>query len=159
MNDLNFKLQSMDERVLKSIKKRILPSAGAVLLKIFLIHISVALFTLSICPQLGVSTFHTGINLSHTFMHLGKVWCDFICGFFFTSTSITAALIILTRDEFRFIRFKKLSMAFIFILCSIGFLLMFNSKLFLELSLLWLIGTTFGVVSTIELGAYFFKRI
>ena len=56
-------------------------------------------------------------------------------------------------------KYKKGYLASVFVLVSIGLLLMFNSKLFVELSILWLIGTLFGVISTIEIGAYILKRI
>lgn len=149
----------MNEKIIEDIKSRIMPDIKRIFLKIFLVHLATALVTLSICPQLGVTSFNTGINISHLFMTFGKIGCDLFCGFFFTSASISISLFFLSRDEIRFIKHRKSYLASVFVLFSIGLLLMFNSKLFVELSIIWLIGTLFGVVSTIEIGAYLVRKV
>lgn len=159
MNDKKLVSPQMEERIIDAVRSKIIPDIKNIFLKIFLVHISVAFVTLSVCPQLGVSSFKTGIDISHFFASFGEMGCDLFCGFFFTSASIAVSLFFLSRDEIRFIKYKKGYLASVFVLVSIGLLLMFNSKLFVELSILWLVGTLFGVISTIEIGAYILKRI
>lgn len=151
--------EEISVKILNQIKGKIIPDVKKIFLKLFIVHCLVALVTLSVCPQLGVSTFKTGLNIIHTMSFLGQYTCELVCGFFFTSTSILVSLIFLSRDEVRYLSYKKFYLASIFVLISIGGLLMFNSALFVELSLLWLIGTMAGVLFTIELGSFIFRHL
>lgn len=146
-------------KIIESVKNKIKPDIKSIFLKLFVVHLAVALVTLSVCPQLGVSSFKTNIDFSHMFLMFGDKGCELICGFFFTSASIAVSFLFLTRDEVRFLSFNKTYLASVFILISIGLLLMFNSQLFVELSILWLIGTFIGVVGTLELGAFILRYV
>ena len=159
MNNQNKISQAVNERIKETIKNKIKPDIKIIFLKLFVVHLSVAIFTLSFCPQLGVSTFNTGFDIAHKLLALSKETCELFCGFFFTSSSIAVSLFFLTRDEIRFLRFNKTFLASTFVLVSIGMLLMFNSQLFVELSILWLVGTLVGVVGTLELGTIFIKKL
>ncbi len=149
---------SLSDKIKQEISGKIRPDIKTIFLKLFIVHLGVAIVTLSFCPQLGVSTFNTGLDLAHKFMALGKYSCELFCGFLFTSSSVAVSFLFLSRDEIRFLRFNKTFLASLLVLVSIGGLLMFNQKLFVELSLLWLIGTMFGVVGTLEIGAFVLKR-
>jgi hypothetical protein len=151
--------EQLSYKIIQKIKSKIKPDIKNIFLKLFLVHLSVALFTLSVCPQLGVSSFKTNLNFSHAFLAFGDKGCELFCGFFFTSASIAVSFLFLTRDEVRFLRFNKTYLASVFILCSIGFLLMFNSQLFVELSILWLLGTFIGVIGTLEIGAFILRYV
>ncbi len=141
------------EKILSDIKSRLNPDLKTLLLKLFAIHLGTAVVTLSICPQFGFSIFKSGFNLMDLFMKIGPHFCDFACGIFFTSTSIFSALLILSRDEVRVLRSKKLLASATIVLTSLGFLLMLNPELFVQFSLLWLIGSIGGVVISLEAGS------
>jgi hypothetical protein len=149
----------LSSKILSTIKDKIRPDVKLVFLKLFLVHLVVALMTLSVCPQFGISLLKTNIDFSHYFLLFGERGCELICGFIFTSTSIAVSFLFLTRDEVRFLKFNKIYLASIFILVSIGLLLMFNSQLFVELSILWLFGTFAGVVGTLEIGAFILRYV
>lgn len=159
MNDKKLVSTEVNERIISLVTNKIKPDIKSIFLKLFIVHLGVALVTLSICPQLGVSSFKTGLNLSHSFLMFGEKGCELVCGFFFTSSSIAVSLFFLSRDEIRFLRFNKIYLSSLFVLISIGLLLMFNSQLFVELSVLWLVGTLAGVVGALEVGALILKRI
>jgi len=149
----------INQKITEQIHSKIKPEMKDIALKLFSIHLAVAIVTLSFCPQLGVSTFNTGLDLAHKFMSLGKYSCELFCGFLFTSSSIAVSFLFLSRDEIRLLRYNKTFLAALFVLVSIGGLLMFNTKLFVELSILWLVGTLFGVVGTLELGSFLLRKI
>lgn len=142
----------LNEKILTEVKIRLNPDIKILLLKLFSIHVVTALVTLSICPQFGFAVFKSSFNLMDTFMKLGPHFCDFLCGAFFTTTSMISALIVLSRDELRVLRHKKLLANLTLILSSIGFLIMFNPELFVEFSFLWLLGSVGGIVLSLEFG-------
>ncbi|MBC7538580.1 MAG: hypothetical protein H7281_07155 [Bacteriovorax sp.] len=147
----------LNNKILTEIKLRLNPDLKFLLLKLFSIHLITALVTLSICPQFGLSVFKSNFNLMDTFMKIGPHFCDFACGAFFTTTSMISALIVLSRDEARVLRHKKFLASFTVILASLGFLLMLNPQLFVEFSILWLLGSIGGVVLSLELGTRVLK--
>lgn len=144
--------ENIDYNILSAIKAKINPPYHTILLKLFSIHLAVAAITLGLCPQLGISTFKSNINLMHYFMYWGKTSCDIFCGLFFTSTSMLVAYLILSYDEKKVIRSKKILSSLALILFSIGFLVIFNPGLFVELSVLWIGGAFLGSFLSIELG-------
>lgn len=143
----------INEKILNDIKSRLNPDLKTLLLKVFTIHLATAILTLSICPQFGFSIFKSGFNLMDLFMKIGPHFCDFACGVFFTSTSILSAIVILSRDELRVLRSRKLLVSSTIVLSSLGFLLMLNPELFVQFSILWLIGSIGGVIISLEAGS------
>lgn len=144
--------EKINNDILSAIKARINPPYHNILWKLFSIHLAVGAITMGLCPQLGISTFKSNINLMHYFMYWGKTSCDIFCGLFFTSTSMLVAYLILSYDEKRVIRAKKILSSLALILFSIGFLIMFNPSLFVELSVLWIVGAFLGAFLSIEVG-------
>jgi hypothetical protein len=142
----------LNQKILSEIKSRLHPDLKRLLLKLFIIHLTTAVVTLSICPQLGFSLFKTGINLMDVFMKISPYFCDLACGAFFTSTSIMSALFILRRDELRLLRHKKFLTTSVMTLSSIGFLIMLGPQFFIQFSLLWLIGSFGGAMLSLDLG-------
>lgn len=139
-------------KVLAEIRHRLMPDLKRVLLKVFAIHIVSALLTLTVCPQLGYSLIESKINLMDIFMRIGPHFCDFACGTFFTSISVGFIYTFLSKDEFRFLRFHPLLMVSTMLLTSLGFLIMLNPNMFVQLSLLWLFGAVVGILGTMEIG-------
>ncbi|MGZ3788919.1 MAG: hypothetical protein ACXVLQ_10365 [Bacteriovorax sp.] len=148
----------LSDKILGEIKARILPDIKIILVKVLAIHVLTAVLTLSICPQFGFSLFKTGINLMDVFMKIGPHFCDFACGIFFTSASVTTILLALSRDEIRVLRFRPFLMASTMVLTSLGFFLMLNPGLFVQVTLLWFVGAVLGTAASLEMGFQILKR-
>ena len=145
-NTVNQKIKSM-------IHARLHPNKTQLIMKVFIIHLITALITLSLCPQFGFKLFKLPINLMYSFMVFGMPVCNFLCGLFFTATSMIVAAVALKRDEIRVLRYQKTLTTSILILSSIGFFSIMNPNLFLEFSLLWLVGAIVGIVLTLEVSS------
>jgi len=155
MNELPSKIS---ERILSQVKAEVIPDRRQLLLKVFVIHLLTAVFTLSICPQFGISTFKVNFNLMHTFMVFGLSACYLLCGAFFTMSSVIIASLILKRDEIRALRYQKALLTSMLLLTSVGFFLVMKPELFLEFSLVWLVGAILGTVATVEISGRVLQR-
>jgi len=139
-------------KILSTVKAQLMPDIKKIVAKVFAIHIFSALLTLTVCPQMGFSLIKSKINLMDVFMKLGPHFCDFACGTFFTSVSVGFIYLVLSSDEFRFLRFHPVLMSSTMILTSLGFLLMLSPDIFIQFTFLWLIGAIAGVLGTMEIG-------
>lgn len=144
---------ALNEKILSEVHQRLHPSMIHVIGKVFLVHIITAVVTLSVCPQFGFKLFKLPINLMHSFMIFGLPICNFLCGLFFTATSVIVAMFVLKRDEVRALKYQKTMATAALILSSIGFFSIMNPNLFLEFSVLWLIGAITGVFLILELSS------
>jgi hypothetical protein len=141
-----------NKKIFTEIKNRLMPDLKKVIAKVLGIHILSALLTLTVCPQMGFSLIENKINLMDFFMKLGPHFCDFACGTFFTSVSVGFIYLVLSKDEFRFLRYHPWLMVSTMILTSMGFLLMLNPHLFVQFTFLWLTGAIIGVLGSMEIG-------
>lgn len=151
-------MNTVDEKILKTVHDRLHPKTGLLIGKVFLTHMITAVLTLSVCPQFGFKMFKLPINLMHTFMVFGLPICNFLCGLFFTATSMAVASLVLNRDEVRALRYRKALAASVLLLGSIGFFGIMNPNLFIEFSLLWLLGAVMGIVGTLEISSRVLSR-
>lgn len=147
MNKIPDKISS---QILESVHKKLHPNLAHLITKLFLVHLLTAVITLSICPQFGFKIFRLPVNLMNHFMVYGMPFCNFLCGLFFTATSMIVACIVLKRDELRALRYQRLLVNLALLLSSIGFFGIMNPNLFLEFSLLWLLGAIMGITLTLE---------
>lgn len=147
----------LNQKILNEIKSRLNPDLKVLLLKLFVIHLTTAVLTLSICPQFGFAIFRTGINLMDVFMKISPQFCDFACGAFFTTASILSALLILSRDELRLLRSKQIYSTSMLVLSSVGFLIMLNPELFVQFTFLWLLGCIGGSWLSLDVGTRVLK--
>ncbi len=150
--------KSITEKIHADIHERLKPNLGLLITKLFATHAVTAVITLAVCPQFGFKIFKLPVNLMNSFMFMGMPACYFLCGLFFTATSVTVASFILGRDEIRALKFHKALSAAALILGSIGFFSIMNPNLFLEFSLLWLLGAVIGVVGTLEVSSRVLAR-
>jgi len=148
----------LSEKILNNIHERLHPNKGQLIAKLFFVHLLTAVITLSVCPQFGIKLFKLPINLMHSFMVFGMPLCNFLCGLFFTATSMMVAALVLKRDEIRFLKHQKIMTSLCLILSSIGFFGIMNPNLFLELSLLWLLGALTGIILTLEVSSRILSR-
>lgn len=149
---------TLSEKIKATIHEEIHPKMSYLIAKLFAIHIATAVITLSVCPQFGIRAFKFSFNLMHSFMIFGLPVCNFLCGLFFTATSMAIASVMLKRDEVRALKYKKSLTSASLILSSVGFFSIMNPTLFLEFSLMWLLGAIFGVVVTLETTNRFLLR-
>lgn len=150
--------KNLTEKIHNDINGRLHPKLSHLIAKLFTTHALTAVITLSVCPQFGFKIFKLPVNLMNSFMFLGMPFCFFLCGLFFTATSIVVASVVLKRDEMRALKFHKTLSAAAIILGSIGFFGIMTPNLFLEFSLLWLLGAIIGVVGTLEVSSKVLAR-
>lgn len=148
---------SLDEKITSAIESRINPALLPLFLKLFVIHITTAIVTLSICPQFGFAIVRSNLDLMDLFMKISPQFCDFACGAFFTMCSMISALVILSRDELRVLRHKQILVTSMITLSSIGFLIMLNPQLFVQFTILWLIGCVLGASLSLGFGTRVLK--
>ncbi len=149
---------ALNDQILGKIKNELQPNMLHLLLKVFLIHAVTAVFTLAVCPQFGFKTFNFDINLMHSFMFFGMPFCYLLCGVFFTASSILSAGLILKRDEFRALRYQKIASSLLLILSSVSFFIIMKPELFVEFSIMWLIGAAIGTATTLEISGRVLAR-
>jgi hypothetical protein len=142
--------EHVSSKILATVHERLHPNLINLTGKLFLVHLLTAVITLSVCPQFGFKIFKLPINLMNHFMVYGMPVCNFLCGLFFTTTSMIVASFVLRRDEVRALRYKRLLVNLALLLSSIGFFGIMNPNLFLEFSLLWLLGAVMGITLTLE---------
>lgn len=143
----------LSDKIKKNIEEKLLPKKSYLLGKILLLHLITTLVTLSICPQFGFQVFKSDYNLMNLFMVWGKPFCDFACGVFFTATSMTSAHFLMSRDEIRALRFQKTLLVAFLLLISLGFFFIMSPDLFLQFTLLWLVGAILGIVFSLEISS------
>lgn len=148
----------LNDKILGKVKAELQPNMLQLLLKVFIIHLTTAVFTLSVCPQFGFKTFNLDVNLMHSFMFFGVPFCYLLCGAFFTTSSILTASLILKRDEVRALRYQKTYSTLLLILSSVSFFLIMQPDLFLEFSLMWLIGAVAGAATSLEISGRILAR-
>lgn len=149
---------SLNEKILSDVHKKLHPKLSHLMGKVFLVHVLTAVVTLAVCPQFGFKAFKLPINLMHSFMVFGLPICNFLCGLFFTATSMLVASIVLERDEMRALKHQKILAMATLLLSSIGFFSIMNPNLFIEFSLMWLLGAVIGIVFTLELSTRLLSR-
>jgi hypothetical protein len=146
---------NLDQKILETVKGKIIPSTPSLILKIFILHLTAAIISLSLCPQFGIKLFNFDINLMSSFMIFGMTLCHFFCGAFFSTLSTIIIWLGLSQDERHFIKFHKSWILALILLSSIGFFAIMRIDLFLEFSLIWILGAS--LFSYLTLNTLFFK--
>ena len=149
---------SLNEKIKSHVHNELHPKLSYLIAKVFAIHVGTAVLTLSLCPQFGFKFFNLPFNLMNSFMIFGMPFCNFLCGLFFTSTSMMMVSFLLKRDELRALKFQKSLTTGFLILSSLGFFSIMNPTLFLEFSFLWLFGAILGVIITLETSSRLLAR-
>ena len=150
----------LDVKIKNDIKRRLNPKPLDIILKVSIIHLLSAVFTLAICPQFGKKLFAFDINLMDYFMMItGPRYCVALCGTFFIGTSFFINSLFLNYDEFRVIRTHRHLTVFMIVLISFGSFIMFDPVLFLESTVLWFIGAVAGGYITLEVSEILKRKI
>lgn len=136
--------EEISKKILTKINSDLNPSATTVFAKLFITHAITGTLSLTICEQFGVAPFRTGFSLSHYFMKFGHNVCLFLCGFLFVSLSVVMARFILRNEDFRVLGKNAKFQIPILSMVSLSIFWMIGAEIFLELSLLWLLGAMLG---------------
>ncbi len=152
-------IENLDFKIKEKIKSELFPNVKTFLLRALVVHLMSTIIILVFCPQLGIQLFKTSINLSHLLMMYGKEVCDLFCGILFISFSLGINFFLMTRDEFRYLRYNKLPFIGVLLLSSFGILFTLNPNLFYELTLFWMIGFIGGILGTYFSGLFILRRV
>jgi len=144
--------EGLDQKILKFVKRDLVPNHKVIFGKLFLIQAFVGSLVLLFCPQFNFSL--TGnYELFHFFhRHLGIYGCTAICGGIFLGSGLFFANFILGRGELAVIRKSKilypmaLSGLFILIFLFLG------ADVYLDLSLAWFFGSSLLAIFSFEIG-------
>ncbi len=142
----------LSNRILSQVHRDLNPSAVSVFSKLLLIHLGVAVFTLSICPQLGFRLLGEGMGLMHYFMSLGHYGCMMACGSFFLSTSMIAAAVILKPEELKALRKARWLELGSLVLLSFMIFFAINPEIALGIAISWLFGAFLSAIFILEVG-------
>ncbi len=140
--------EKIDDYIKAQVKEQIYPNLNFLLTRSLVVHLLTTLFVLVICPQLGIQLAHSPINFSHMLMMYGKEICDLFCGILFISLSLSSNFLIMTKDEFRYLRYNKWPFFGLILLSSFGLLFSLNTNLFYELTFYWILGLGLGFLIT-----------
>jgi hypothetical protein len=142
---------SLTEKILTSVRKDLNPNSWFVFSKMALIHFTSGLFTLSICPQFGVSLFGDRVGVTKYFMNLGQYGCIAACGAFFVGISLLLTGLILKREELKRLREHELLQLSAVIFLSLGAFVMADAEILIGFGIAWAIGSLLGGLAMIEL--------
>lgn len=142
---------AVSERILQSVSRDLNPNAWKVFAKISLIHLSVGIVTLSLCPQFGVRVFGEGLGLMKYFLHLGTYGCMAACGAFFIGMSLLVGAFMLRPEELRKFRENQWLGLAAMILLSLGVFIMANAEILMGFAVAWFMGSFLGGWGAMEL--------
>ncbi len=144
--------RAVSEQIIARVRAELDPSTWQVFAKLSLIHLGTALLTLSICPQFGFRLFGEGMGLMGYFMSFGDLACAATCGFFFLSSSLLVAALVLRGPEIRALRRHRFAELLALTGLSLGFFLMrAPSEIVLGFTAAWAAGSILGGWLTLEL--------
>ncbi|RLA63393.1 MAG: hypothetical protein DRQ88_09580 [Epsilonproteobacteria bacterium] len=146
--------RKLDKTILQFVKKELIPNHKKIFGKLFLIQAFVGTLVLLFCPQFNFSL--TGsYEVFHFFhRHLGMYGCTAVCGGIFLGSGLFVANFILERGEIAVIKKSKfLYSTALSGLCILIFIFA-GAEIYLDLSLIWLIGSSLVAIITFEFGRF-----
>lgn len=145
---------AVSESVRRRISAKLHPSELQVFARLSLIHLVSGTLTLLLCPQFGMSLTSHSVNLMHFFMRLGSHACAFCCGAFFLGVSGFVAGVLLEPEEVQVLRSSRLLQLSALALGSLGvFICLTGALVPVDYALVWLCGSVFSSVGSVELGS------
>lgn len=142
---------ALQEQILSVVHRDLNPTPVSVFSKLLGIHFVTSLVTLSICPQFGFRILGEGMGLMQVFMNFGETGCLIACGAFFMGLSLLIAGSVLRGEELRIIRKNRWLTLGALTLLSLGFFIMLDAQIVLNLSIAWFLGALFGSLGILEL--------
>jgi len=136
--------EALTKKILSNTKKLINPSPWFVFVKLLGIHSIFGTLSLAICNQFGLNPFNTHLSLSEYFMTFGHSVCMTLCGVIFVGSSLLAAWMILSRDEFYVIKKNYLIQVFSLSFLSLAVFIALGAHMSLSIAILWTIGAVLG---------------
>lgn len=143
--------QELNTRIQKMVSSDLNPSQKIAFIKLITIQSFIGFITLLFCPQFNLSLTNN-YELFHYFHHTyGQNICMMLCGSIFMGTGALFASSILTRSEVRLIRSKKLFLYPVLSMLALPIFLIFGAKLYLSLTIFWLLGASLSSIILFEI--------
>lgn len=151
--------ESLSYKVLNFVQADLNPSHKVVFSKLLGIQAFIGFLTLIFCPQFDFSLTNN-YELFHYFHYAFGIYiCSAICGALFVGSGAVFSAYLLRSSEVRKIKeFRFLYYFAVSILAMGGFFLL-GAKIYLTLSLYWLIGATLGGIMFFELNTLIRKSV
>ncbi|PIK13633.1 hypothetical protein [Halobacteriovorax sp. JY17] len=134
--------RQISHSILNRVERDLNPNKQIVFLKLLSLQLFVGLLTMLFCPQFTLSLTNNH-KLFHYFHHtFGEHICMMICGSIFLGTGAIVAAYLLDIEEVRVIRNTRGLYYLAISGLSLGIFLLFGAKLYLDLTLIWVIGAS-----------------
>ncbi len=146
--------RELQDKIFTRVHRDLNPNAWFIFSKLSLIHLTVGLVTLSLCPQFGVRIFGEGLGVMRFFLPFGTYGCISLCGAFFVGASLFASSIFLRPEEIRVLRGHRLLQISALTLLSLGAFIMLDAEILVGFALAWIVGSILGGIAMLELGRY-----
>lgn len=142
----------LNRSILQTIDGKLNPSGQSVFVKMLGIHTVVSLFSLSICSQFGIQTFHVYDAMTTMMKVVGHTYCMAFCGLLYLSLSGIAMSFLLAPEDVKIIRRHKLLQLALLSGVSLGVFLCLGAEILMVPAIVWIAGSLLGGLITIELG-------
>ena len=137
-------------KIKEDINSRLNPPWSKVFLKLAMVQFVTSFIVLGFCPQFELGFFPHN-QFSHLLMNFGPVSCNFACGFIFIGLGSIFAIALLSSDDLRKLRSKRLpSFSLLGLLCLIAFMF-FGVKVQILFFASWLFGALLSSFVTLEI--------
>lgn len=146
--------RELKENIFSLVHRDLNPNPWFIFSKLSLIHLTVGLLTLSLCPQFGIRFFGEGLGVMRFFLHFGAYGCIALCGAFFVGTSLFVSGLVLRIEELRVLRGHRWLQISGLTFLSLGALIMLDAEILFAFGLTWIVGSIFGGIALLELGRY-----
>lgn len=151
--------ESLSHKILNFVQADLNPSHRVVFLKLLGIQAFIGFLTLIFCPQFDLSLTNN-YELFHYFHYtFGTNICMAVCGSIFVGSGAVFAVYLLKPSEIRKIKEFKLLYYFSISIFALSIFFILGAKIYLTLSLYWLIGATFGGIAFFEFNSFIRKSI
>ncbi|WP_372651511.1 hypothetical protein [Halobacteriovorax sp.] len=148
--------RNISHSIIDRVKADLNPSKQLVFIKLLSLQLFTGLITMFFCPQFKMSLTNNH-ELFHYFHHnFGEHICMMICGAIFLGSGAIVASYILDLEELRVIKNSKGLYTLAISGLSLVVFLIFGAKLYLDLTLLWVLGAS--LAATVMLAFNYFLR-
>lgn len=132
--------RKLTHSIFDKVKADLNPNKQLVFLKLLSVQMFTGLITMLFCPQFKMSLTNNH-DLFHYFHHnFGAQICMILCGAIFLGSGAIVAAYSLDLEEVRIIKNSKGLYTLAISGLSLGVFLLFGAKLYLDLTLLWVLG-------------------
>ncbi|CBW25808.1 putative membrane protein [Halobacteriovorax marinus SJ] len=151
--------RTLSHSIVERVAAELNPNKSIVFAKLLFLQLFVGILTMLFCPQFQMSLTNNH-QLFHYFHHnFGEYICMMICGAIFLGSGAVVAAYTLDLEEVRVIR-RTNGLFYLAIsgIALVGFLT-FGAKLYLDLTLIWVIGASLGASVMLALNNFLRRKL